>query len=109
MMEQRLVDDGTRLRPRRRARGRWRLAIGYGLSNPKMTAALFGALALASCASLPPESGSTHRLSAKAIASVRLDPAAAAAALNAYRAGKGLGPVRLDPARRRWPSGRPPP
>jgi len=55
-------------------------------------------LALAACASVPPESGSTHRLSAQAIAAVRLDPAAAVAALNAYRAGKGLKPVLLDPA-----------
>ena len=53
---------------------------------------------LAACAAVPPESRPAHRLSAGAIAAVRLDPAAAAAALNAYRAGKGLKPVRLDPA-----------
>jgi len=55
------------------------------------------ALALAGCAAEPPEPRLAHH-SAAAIAAVRLDPAAAAAALNAYRAGKGLKPVRLDPA-----------
>ena len=56
------------------------------------------ALALADCAAEPPEPRLAHAHSAQAIAAVRLDPAAAAAALNAYRAGKGLKPVRLDPA-----------
>ncbi len=56
------------------------------------------AFALAGCAAQPPEPRLTHRLSAQAIAAVRLDPAAAVATLNAYRAGKGLKPVRLDPA-----------
>ena len=46
---------------------------------------------------MPPESR-THRLSARAIAAVSLDPTAAVASVNAYRARKGLGPVRLDPA-----------
>jgi len=55
------------------------------------------AFALAGCATEPPEPRLAHH-SAAAIAAVRLDPAAAAAALNAYRAGKGLQPVRLDPA-----------
>jgi hypothetical protein len=32
------------------------------------------------------------------LAAVRLDPQALAASLNAYRASRGLGPVRLDPA-----------
>jgi uncharacterized protein YkwD len=55
-------------------------------------------LALAACTAAPPEPRLTHRLSAEAIAAVKLDPAAAAAALNVYRAGKGLKPVKLDPA-----------
>ncbi|HME85664.1 MAG TPA: CAP domain-containing protein [Roseiarcus sp.] len=54
--------------------------------------------ALAACASEPPESRLVHAHSARAIAAVRLDPAAAAAELNAYRANRGLTPVRLDPA-----------
>ena len=61
-------------------------------------AAAAAALAmLGACAVVPPEAP-THRLSAAAVAAVRLDPAAAVAALNAYRKGKGLEPVRLDPA-----------
>jgi uncharacterized protein YkwD len=40
----------------------------------------------------------SHLRSAEAIAAVRLDPAAATAELNAYRASKGLKPVKLDPA-----------
>jgi uncharacterized protein YkwD len=55
------------------------------------------ALGLAGCAAEPPEPRLAHH-SAAAIAAVRLDSAAAVAALNAYRAGKGLKPVRLDPA-----------
>jgi uncharacterized protein YkwD len=54
------------------------------------------ALALAGCSAEPPEPRLAHH-SAAAIAAVRLDPAAAVVALNAYRAGKGLKPVRLDP------------
>ncbi len=62
-------------------------------------AAAAAALAmLGACAAVPPESRPAHRLSAGAIAAVRLDPAAAVTALNAYRASKGLKPVRLDPA-----------
>ena len=56
------------------------------------------ALALAACASAPPESRLVHEHSARAVAAVRLDPAAATAELNAYRASKGLASVRLDPA-----------
>ena len=59
--------------------------------------AALAALALAGCAAEPPEPR-LARHSAAAIAAVRLDPAAAVVALNAYRAGKGLKPVRLDPA-----------
>jgi len=55
------------------------------------------ALALAGCASAP-EPRRAHPYSAAEVAAVRLDPAAAVAALNAYRTGKGLKPVRFDPA-----------
>ena len=54
-------------------------------------------LVLAGCATEPP-APRLSRHSAAAIAAVRLDPAAAVVALNAYRAEKGLKPVRLDPA-----------
>ena len=56
------------------------------------------ALALAACASEPPETRLVRAHSARAIAAVRLDPAAAAAELNGYRATRGLASVRLDPA-----------
>jgi len=62
-----------------------------------LLAAGLAAFALAGCAAEPPEQRVAHH-SAAAIAAVRLDPAAAAAALNSYRAAKGLPPVRLDPA-----------
>jgi uncharacterized protein YkwD len=55
------------------------------------------ALSLAGCAAEAPEPR-LARHSAAALAAVRLDPAAAVAALDSYRAGKGLRPVRLDPA-----------
>ena len=58
---------------------------------------LAAALALAGCAAEPPMPRLAQR-SAQAIAAVRLDPAAVASALNAYRASKGLKPVRLEPA-----------
>jgi uncharacterized protein YkwD len=59
--------------------------------------ALALAFCLAGCAgeirdTRPPKPGAVERL-----ASVRVDPAAATRILNAYRAGKGLGPVTLDP------------
>ena len=58
--------------------------------------ALAFALALAGCASAPPESPlSPHET--RALSAVSLNPAAAEAQLNAYRASRGLGPVRLDP------------
>jgi uncharacterized protein YkwD len=56
------------------------------------------AVALAACTSEPPESRLVRAHSARAIAAVRLDPAAAAAEFNAYRASRGLASVRLDPA-----------
>jgi hypothetical protein len=55
------------------------------------------ALALVGCAA-GIEEPQRRVWSAKDLAAVRLDPAAAAADLNAYRAAKGLPPIRLDPA-----------
>ena len=54
-------------------------------------------LALAGCAS-GIDGAQRRAWSAKELAAVRVDPAAAAADLNAYRTSKGLKPVRLDPA-----------
>lgn len=56
------------------------------------------ALALAGCVGETLDDGPIDAHAARALAGVHLDPSAAAAALNAYRASKGLGPVRLDPA-----------
>lgn len=55
------------------------------------------ALMLAGCATAP-ESPPVRAPSAAALAAVRLDPTAATAEVNAYRASRGLKPVRLDPA-----------
>ena len=77
---------------------RAKLENGSALRNLLRAGLTALALALAACTAAPPESRLTHRLSAEAIAAVKLDPAAAGAALNAYRAGKGLKPVKLDPA-----------
>jgi uncharacterized protein YkwD len=54
-------------------------------------------LTLTGCA-LPPESRAVHAPSATALAKARFDPVAAISKLNAYRAEKGLKPLRLDPA-----------
>jgi len=56
-----------------------------------------GAIALAGCVATT-QQAQRRAWSAKELAAVRLDPSAAAADLNAYRASKGLKPVRLDPA-----------
>ena len=55
-------------------------------------------LALAACAAPMHEAGPRHGLTAARLAAVRVNPAEAIADLNAYRASKGLKPVRLDPA-----------
>jgi uncharacterized protein YkwD len=64
----------------------------------KLIVVAFAALALVACATEAPEPRPVHARSAAAIVAVRLDPAAATAELNAYRASKGVHPVRLDPA-----------
>jgi uncharacterized protein YkwD len=53
-------------------------------------------LTLTGC-SVEPEPRAVYTPSATILAKVRLDPAAATAKLNAYRAEKGLNPLRLDP------------
>jgi hypothetical protein len=55
-------------------------------------------LALAGCVGDALDTDPINPHAERDIAAVRLDPAAAAAALNAYRASHGLGPARLDPA-----------
>ena len=55
------------------------------------------ALALAGCVGDAVDTGPIDPYAARDIAAVHLDPSAAAAALNAYRASHGLGPTRLDP------------
>ncbi|MBV9288848.1 MAG: hypothetical protein JO288_13690, partial [Hyphomicrobiales bacterium] len=63
---------------------------------PRLSVRLAALLALAGCASAP--QAPVRSPSAAALAAVRLDPAVATAELNAYRASRGLKPVRLDPA-----------
>jgi len=58
--------------------------------------ALSLALVLAGCGGSPLDMAPIDPHAARDVAAVRLDPAAAAAALNAYRASRGLGPTRLD-------------
>jgi uncharacterized protein YkwD len=61
-------------------------------------AATVGAmLALSGCSDAPAPRA-VYAPSATTLAKVRLDPVAATAKLNAYRAEKGLNPLRLDPA-----------
>ena len=62
------------------------------------TVTLLSALALSACAGEPLRTTPLSPQALRALAAVRVDPAGAAAILSAYRASKGLGPVRLDPA-----------
>ncbi len=55
-------------------------------------------MALAGCGEEALRTGPIDPRVLRSVASVHVDPAAAAAKLNAYRASRGLGPVRLDPA-----------
>jgi uncharacterized protein YkwD len=61
-------------------------------------AAIALALALASCAGDQRRSTPLDARSLERLEKVRVDPAEAGRILNAYRASRGLGPVRLDPA-----------
>jgi uncharacterized protein YkwD len=60
-------------------------------------AALLIALLLAGCAGAQRETTAPSARKQERLAAVKADPAEAVHILNAYRAGKGLGPVRLDP------------
>ncbi|HLJ70243.1 MAG TPA: CAP domain-containing protein [Roseiarcus sp.] len=67
--------------------------------RPACAGALIAALCLSACGGGEPLlSGPIAPDVARRVAAVRLDPAAAAKMLTAYRAGHGLGAVRLDPA-----------
>ncbi|WP_186417993.1 CAP domain-containing protein [Bosea sp. CS1GBMeth4] len=59
--------------------------------------ALLTALLLAGCAGTQRETAPPSARKLERLAAVKADPAEAVRILNAYRAGKGLGPVRLDP------------
>jgi len=59
---------------------------------------LLAALFLGGCAGEPVETGPIDARIERQVAAAHVDPAAAAAAITAYRASHGLGPVRLDPA-----------
>jgi uncharacterized protein YkwD len=71
-------------------------------TNPAATLCLAGAigamLALSGCSVAPEPDTRVYAPSATTLAKVRLDRVAATAKLNAYRAEKGLNPLRLDPA-----------
>ncbi len=56
------------------------------------------ALALAACGEEALRTGPIDPRILRSVAAVHVDPVAASAMLNAYRATRGLGPVRLDPA-----------
>lgn len=56
------------------------------------------ALLVAACAGEPRRATPLDQRSVERLAAVRVDPAAATRILNAYRASRGLSPVRLDPA-----------
>jgi hypothetical protein len=77
--------------------------VGLRRTNPAASLCLAGAvgamLALTGCSVAPePETHPVYVSSASTLAKVRLDRATATAKLNAYRAEKGLNPLRLDPA-----------
>jgi uncharacterized protein YkwD len=61
-------------------------------------AALLTALLLAGCAGAPKDAGPPSPRRLERLAAAKVEPGEAVRILNAYRAGKGLGPVRLDPA-----------
>lgn len=54
-------------------------------------------LAAGGCAGDARRAGPINAKASEKLATVRVDPAAATRMLTAYRAGRGLGPVRLDP------------
>ena len=76
---------------------RWREQDDQSLVADICAVATLGVmLTLAGC-SVDPEPRAVYAHSATGLAKVQLDPVAATAKLNAYRAEKGLNPLRLDP------------
>lgn len=59
--------------------------------------ALLAALLLAGCAATQRDAAPPSARKLERLAAAKADPAEAVRILNSYRAGKGLGPVRLDP------------
>ena len=72
--------------------------VGTSVMRSLSAGCLGAALALAGCGGETPRTGAVDARVLRALANVHVDPAAAAAMLTAYRASRGLGPVRLDPA-----------
>jgi uncharacterized protein YkwD len=76
---------------------RWREQDDRSLVANICAAATLGAMLTVAGCSLEPEPRVVYTRSATTLAKVQLDPVAATAKLNAYRAEKGLNPLRLDP------------
>jgi hypothetical protein len=77
---------------------RWREPDDRGLVANFCAASAVGVMLILTGCSVEPEPRAVHAYSATILAKARLDPVAATAKLNAYRAEKGLNPLRLDPA-----------
>ncbi len=76
---------------------RWREQNNPGVAHFRAATAVGVMLTITGC-SVEPEPRAVYARSASTLAKVRLDRVAATAKLNAYRAEKGLNPLRLDPA-----------
>ena len=76
---------------------RWREQDDRSLVDNICAAATLGAMLTVAGCSVEPEPRVVYTRSATTLAKVQLDPVAATAKLNAYRAEKGLNPLRLDP------------
>lgn len=85
------------------------MAAAIGASDPSKVARMMSmplrnpclagmALLVAACAGEPQRSTPLDPRNVERLGAVRVDPAAATRILNAYRASRGLSPVRLDPA-----------
>jgi hypothetical protein len=72
--------------------------IGTSVVRPLNAICLAATLALGGCGGEPLRTGPIDARVLRALADVHVDPAVAAAMLTAYRASRGLGPVRLDPS-----------
>jgi hypothetical protein len=72
--------------------------VGKNAMGLRNAISLVAALAVAGCGGAPLRTGPIDARVLRSLANVHVDPAAATASLTAYRASRGLGPVRLDPA-----------